>query len=154
MGEKSKRTPADHWTTENVRTITNLFVVLAGVFAVMLLAGVAIALLGASNKEAVVAITTSSLGIISAVVSAYFGIRATANTAQKAASVSTEKAGEAAVAKYEVRVKKSKVDDINKEIDQMERAGAITQEAAEKLRASSVKAEDEARRTDPMNGFA
>lgn len=152
MSGKVGRSPRTHWTADNVRTITNMFVVFAGVAAVVLLAVVAVVLLGSDNKEAIVAITTSALGIISAVVSAYFGIRATANTAQKAAAVGAEKAGQTAVAQYEVRVKKRKVDDLNNEIDELEKAETITPEAAEKLREASINAEKEARLSDPMDG--
>ncbi|HEX6456880.1 MAG TPA: hypothetical protein VF009_10235 [Solirubrobacterales bacterium] len=72
------------WETENVRTITGALIVFIGMLAVVALAVVAVSLLGAGNKDAVVAITTSALGIISAVVSGYLGIKATANTAEKA----------------------------------------------------------------------
>lgn len=72
------------WETENVRAVTGLLVVFVGILAVVALAVTAVALLGGSNKSSVVAVTTSALGIISAVVSGYLGIKATANTSAKA----------------------------------------------------------------------
>jgi len=129
-----------------------LLVVFLGILAVVALAVVAVALLGGNNKASVVAVTTSALGIISAVVSGYLGIKATANTAAKATTVTAEKAGEAAVAQNEARVKKAKVDRFNEEIDKQEKAGTMEPEMAEKLRDASVKAEEEARRMDPPGG--
>jgi hypothetical protein len=69
------------WETENVRAITGLLVVTVGILAVVALAVTAVLLLGSGNGESVVAITTAALGIISAVVSGYLGIKATANAA-------------------------------------------------------------------------
>jgi Na+-transporting NADH:ubiquinone oxidoreductase subunit NqrF len=143
-----------NWETENVRAVTGLVVVLVGVLAVVALAMTAVILLGSGNRTSVVAVTTSALGIISAVVSGYLGIKATANTAAKTAAITAEKSGEAAVAQNEVRVKKSKVDRLNEEIDRQEKAEQIKPKVAKELRDASVKAEEEARRTDPPQGGA
>jgi len=148
------RGSSKNWETENVRAVTGLVVVLVGVLAVVALAMTAVILLGSGNRASVVAVTTSALGIISAVVSGYLGIKATANTAAKANTITAEKAGETAVAQYEERVKKSKVDRLNKEIDEREKKGEISQKLANELRSSSVKAEEEARRADPPEGGA
>lgn len=159
MSEKRgsrRRGSSTDWETENVRAVTGLLVVFLGVFAVVTLAVVAVALLGGDNKDSIVAVTTSALGIISAVVSSYLGIKATANTAAdtaaKATTVTAEKTGEAAVAQNEARVKEAKVDGFNEGIDKQVEAGALKPEVAEQLRDASVKAEEEARQTDPPGG--
>jgi len=140
------------WETDNVRAVTGLLVVFIGILAVVALAVVAVLRLGGEEKDSIVAVTTSALGIISAVVSSYLGIKATANMAAKTASASAESAGEAAIAQNEARVKKSKVDGLNEEIEKQEKAGTMEPEVAEQLRDASVKAEEEARRTDPPSG--
>lgn len=143
---------AKGWETENVRAVTGLIVVCAGILAVVALAAVAVILLGSGNKDSIVAVTTSALGIISAVVSGYLGIKASANSSADAAKATSGKAGEAAVATYEARVKKSKVDRLNKEIDEREKAGQIEPQVAEELRDASVEAEEQARRAGPPKG--
>jgi hypothetical protein len=140
------------WETENVRAVTGLLVVSVGIFAVVTLAVVAVALLGGDNKSSIVAVTTSALGIISAVVSSYLGIKATANTAAKVATATAENAGEAAVAQHEARVKGAKVARLNDEIDKQVGAGAMEPEVADQLRDASVEAEEEARQPDPPGG--
>jgi hypothetical protein len=142
------------WETDNVRAVTGLLVVIAGILAVVALAVVAVVLLGGENKSSIVAVTTSALGIISAVVSSYLGIKATANMAAHTASASAESAGEAAVAQNEARVKKAKVDSFNQEIDKQLDAEELKPKVAKKLRDASIKAEEDARQTDPPGGGA
>ena len=70
----------DSITSEQLRTITGLVAVVAGIIAVGALTVVTVKLLsGEENKEAIVAITTSAFGIVSTVVTAFLGIKATAN---------------------------------------------------------------------------
>jgi uncharacterized protein YlxW (UPF0749 family) len=140
--------------TDNLRTVTGLIAVVAGVGAVIALAIVTVSFLGSGNKDSIVAVTSSAFGIVSATVTAYLGIKATANSAHKTSEEAGEKQKEAAVAQNEVRVKKSKVDRLNEEIDEREKKGEISQKLASELRSSSVKAEEEARRTDPPPGGA
>jgi Na+/melibiose symporter-like transporter len=131
---------------ESVRAITNLVAVLAGIIAVAVLTVVAVELLNGDEKsESAVAITTAAFGIISTVITAYLGIKATANAAGK----SEEASHEAAVARYEEGVKEKKVDRFNEEIDKLVEESKLTQDSAEKLRGASVDAEKRARRTDP-----
>jgi len=61
-------------------------VVVTGIVAVGTLTIVAVSLLGVGkeNKDATVAIVTSAFGIVSTVVTAFLGIKATANSSQKA----------------------------------------------------------------------
>jgi hypothetical protein len=139
---------------ENLRTKTGLVAVVTGVVAVVALAIVTVSFLGSGNKDSIVAITTSAFGIISATVSAYLGIKASANSAAAASEHAGEKQNEAAIAENEVRVKKSKVDRFNEEIDKRENAEQIAPKVAEELRAASVEAEEQARQADPTEGGA
>jgi len=76
---------------ESTRTITGLVAVVAGIVAVSAIAIVTATLLGAGdNRESTVAITTSALGIISTFVTAYLGIKATANTSDKATAAAAK----------------------------------------------------------------
>jgi len=143
------RPPAN---TENLRTVTGLIAVVTGIGAVVALAIVTVSFLGGSNKESIVAVTSSAFGIVSATVTAYLGIKASANHAAAASESAGEKQKEAAVAENEVRVKKSKVDRLNDEIDDREMKGEIASKLAKELRDASVAAEEEARRTDPPKG--
>jgi len=143
------RPPAN---TENLRTVTGLIAVVTGIGAVVALAIVTVSFLGGSNKESIVAVTSSAFGIVSATVTAYLGIKASANHAAAASESAGEKQKEAAVAENEVRVKKSKVDRLNDEIDAREKKGEIASNLAKELRDASVAAEEEARRTDPPKG--
>src|SRR4051794_37961113 len=114
-GRLSSLSSSKGWETENVRTVTGLLVVYGGLLAVVALAVVAVALLG-GDKDSTVAVTTSPWGIISAVVSAYLGNKATANTAAKATTATAKKAGEVAVAENEAWVKEAKIDRLNEMI--------------------------------------
>lgn len=142
-----------------MRAITGLIAVVLGMAAVVGVAVVAVILLGGDKEDSVVAITTSALGIISASVTAYLGIKATANTSKEATAAVSEKSGEAAVAQHEAAaaqheaaVKESKVDRLNQEIDQREKTGLIEPKIADELREASVEAEEEARRAGPTGG--
>ncbi|MGN6217796.1 MAG: hypothetical protein ACTHN7_12730 [Solirubrobacterales bacterium] len=78
----------DSLTSDQLRTITGLVAVVTGIIAVAALTVVTVNLLGTEdNKDAIVAITTSAFGIVSTVVTAFLGIRATANAS---ASVNKE----------------------------------------------------------------
>jgi hypothetical protein len=69
---------------ENLRSITGLVAVVAAITAVATLTVVAINLLGGEKgQESAVAVTTSAFGIVSTLVSAYLGIKATANASNK-----------------------------------------------------------------------
>lgn len=138
---------------ESLRALTNLLAVLAGIIAVAGLTVVAIELLNSEEKsEAAIAITTAAFGIISTVITAYLGIKATANAAGRAEGETSEEAEAAVLARYEEKIKKKKVDRINEELDKGEKEGEIRPEVAERLRKASVAAEEEARRTDAPGG--
>lgn len=136
---------------EELRNKTGLWALIVTVVAVVLLAGATAILLGGGvNSESTVAIVTAAFGIISTVATAYFGIRATANSSVQAAAASaaggSEASDEAAIAWHEEGVKKSKVDRLNEEIDKREKEGQIAPGIATELRNASVEAEEEARR--------
>ncbi len=69
--------------SDQLRTITGLVAVVAGIIAVGSLTIVTVHLLGGNNKEATVAITTSAFGIVSTVITAFLGIKATANASKE-----------------------------------------------------------------------
>jgi len=84
----SETTGTLHLDPESLRTITGLVAVVTAIVAVAVLTVIAINLLGGGDgKESTVAITTSAFGIVSAVVSAYLGIKATVNASDKALRV-------------------------------------------------------------------
>jgi hypothetical protein len=72
---------------ERLRSGTGLAALIVTIAAVVILAGVsAIVLGGDKNSDSTVAIVTAGFGIISTVATAFFGIRATANSAEKIAA--------------------------------------------------------------------
>jgi hypothetical protein len=78
----SKPRDGDPISDENLRAVTGLVAVVAGVVAIGALTIIAVELLDVGEEgstEATVAITTSAFGIVSTVVTAYLGIKATAN---------------------------------------------------------------------------
>ena len=78
-------------SAELMRIVTGLVAVVAGIIAVVALTLVTVTLLPVSkNGEATVAITTAAFGIVSTVVTAYLGIKATANTSSRVASAAAE----------------------------------------------------------------
>jgi hypothetical protein len=71
---------------EALRTVTGLVAVVAGITAVGALTITTVELVGVGqegNTEATVAITTSAFGIVSTVITAYLGIKATANAGKE-----------------------------------------------------------------------
>lgn len=76
---------------ESTRAITGLVAVVAGIVAVSAIAVVTATLLNSSDdSKSAVAITTSALGIISTFVTAYLGIKATANTSDQATKAAAQ----------------------------------------------------------------
>jgi hypothetical protein len=89
LGQTGTQTAAQEKTdVESLKIVTGLAAVIAGVAAVAALTVVAVSLM--SDAQSTVAITTSALGIISTVVTAYLGIKATANSSNKASEVASE----------------------------------------------------------------
>ncbi len=84
-GEKGEKGKTD---VDSLKVVTNLLAVVAGIVAVAVLTVVSAGLL--NDSESTVAVTTSALGIISTVVTAYLGIKATANTSSKASDTAAE----------------------------------------------------------------
>lgn len=142
---------AQDLSTEKIRTITGLIAVIVGILAVVALAIFSTQFLD-GNKQSIVAITSSAFGIVSATVTAYLGIKATANAAGTAAKEMGEQQGETTVARHEAGVKESKIGRINEKLTELEADNAINPEAAKALRDVSIKAEEEARIKDPLKG--
>jgi uncharacterized membrane protein YfcA len=84
-GEKEGKGKTD---VDSLKVVTNLLAVVAGIVAVAVLTVVSAGLL--NDSESTVAVTTAALGIISTVVTAYLGIKATANTSSKATDAAAE----------------------------------------------------------------
>src|SRR4051812_3020161 len=156
MSRHTKERGPEETSLEKLRSKTGLWALIVTILAVVVIAGLTAILLGGGvNGDATVAITTAAFGIISTVATAYLGIKATANSSVEAAAASAGGSGtsdEAAVARYEESVKKSKVDRLNEEIDNREREGEMPAKLARELRDASVEAEEEARRHRPSNG--
>ena len=87
MSQDSKTRSPEELDLERLRTKTGLWALIVTIVAVVILAGVTAILLGGGvNSESTVAIVTAAFGIISTVATAFFGIRATANSAEKIVS--------------------------------------------------------------------
>lgn len=86
MSPDPNRTP-EEIGLERLRSGTGLAALIVTIAAVVILAGVSAIILGGDkNSDSTVAIVTAGFGIISTVATAFFGIRATANSAEKIAS--------------------------------------------------------------------
>ncbi|HEU4737574.1 MAG TPA: hypothetical protein VFS54_00680 [Solirubrobacterales bacterium] len=84
--DHQNRTP-EEISLERLRSKTGLAALIVTIIAVVALAGVSAVVLGdGENTNATVAIITAGFGIISTVATAFFGIRATANSAEKIVS--------------------------------------------------------------------
>lgn len=106
----------------SLKSIGGLIAVVTAITAVTALTIVTLTQLG-SNKDSIVAVTSSAFGIISAVVGAYLGIKITADTSAK----STEKAGQetkmaeqqAQVAEQQAQVANSTLQAVTSKIDEV-----------------------------------
>lgn len=118
-GAGGKGAPDPH----GLRTISGLIAVVAGVLAVVVLTIVTVTLLGGKNEDSAVAVTTSALGIISAVVGAYLGIRVTAETNVAA----SHEARNAAVARQKARRAEGEIEAMARKAEDLapEKADAI-----------------------------
>ncbi len=88
------------WSEGYLKAIGGLIAVVVGILAVTALALVTLWRLGTDNQEAMVAVTSSAFGIISAVVGAYLGIKISADTSAKASEEVKQATGNAAVAQH------------------------------------------------------
>ena len=87
MSQDPKTRTPEELDLEKLRTTTGLAALVVTIVAVVILAGGTAVLLGGGlNSESTVAIVTAGFGIISTVATAFFGIRATANSAEKIVS--------------------------------------------------------------------
>jgi uncharacterized membrane protein len=70
-------------SAEGIKSVGGLIAVVVGITAVTALTIVTLTLLGTSNKDSVVAVTSSAFGIISTVIGAYLGIKISSEGAAK-----------------------------------------------------------------------
>ena len=101
----------------NLKSIVGLIAVVSGITAVAALTVVTVASLGSKDTDSMVAITSSAFGVISAVVSAYLGIKITAETSAKATDEVKQAAGEAAVAVHEADKVQQKLSALSATVD-------------------------------------
>jgi len=85
----------------NLKSIVGLIAVVAGIAAVTALTVVTVTVLGEDDSQ--VALTSSAFGVISAVVSAYLGIKITAESSARATAETKEEIEKAAVAEREAK---------------------------------------------------
>jgi hypothetical protein len=141
---------------DRLRTGTGLAALIVTIVAVVVLAVVTAILLGGGvNSDSTVAIVTAAFGIISTVATAFFGIRATANSSVQAAAASasgSEADAAAELALHEVEVERQTSDRLEEEIDNQEEQKQIEPAVAKALRDVRRQAEKEARRARPQQG--
>jgi hypothetical protein len=135
-------------SSTSVKSIGGLIAVGLGITAVTALAIVTLTRFDGTEKDSIVAITTSAFGIISAVVGAYLGIKITADTTGKA----TEQAEDAAVAQHEAAVKEKKIATVNETMEKLVSEGKLDQAQADAIGDASVTAEEVARTSGPHHG--
>jgi len=95
----------------NLKSIVGLIAVLAGVIAVTALTIITVTTLSDENSE--IAVTSSAFGVISAVVTAYLGIKISAETSGKASEDAKVEAGKAAVAEQKAEEAKEERDKVS-----------------------------------------
>jgi hypothetical protein len=135
----------------NLRTITGLVAVVVGIAAVAALTIVTVARLGSEDTDSMVAVTSSAFGIVSAVISAYLGIKISGEAGVRVG----EEAKQAAVAQHEAAVKEKKISRVDEAIDNLVSNQEIGREQADAIRKASIDAEEEARTSGlPGNGEA
>jgi hypothetical protein len=128
----------------SIRAIGGLIAVVVGVTAVTGLAIVTLTQLESSNKDSIVAITSSAFGIISAVVGAYLGIKISSETNAKA----SDEAKNAAVAQHVARVTNSELEAVKATANDL-----VTPDQAAQIRAARIAAGEQAARfTGPHPG--
>ena len=156
MGSDPRKKTPEEIRLERLRTGTGLTALIVTIIAVVALAAVTAILLGGGvNSDSTVAIVTAAFGIISTVSTAYFGIRATANSSVQAAAAGaggSEAGAEAAVARREANIERQKSDRLQEEIDKQEEQEQIEPSVAKALRDAGRQAEKEARGARPQKG--
>jgi len=130
-------------SSTTIKSVGGLIAVVVGITAVTALTIVTLTQLG-DKSSSIVAVTSSALGIISAVVGAYLGIKITAETTEKA----SDQVKDAAVAQHVARVTSSELEAVKDTAN-----GLVTREQATKIRNARIAAgEKAARSTGPQLG--
>lgn len=135
-------------TTDKLKAIGGLIAVCFGILAVTSLSALTIIFLGSGNKDSIVAVSSSALGIISAMVGAYLGIKISAESNAKAG----EEGKKAAVAEHEANVKEQKIAAVNQTVEKLVSEDRVSPEGANAIQEASVEAEEAARTAGPPVG--
>jgi hypothetical protein len=135
-------------TTEKLKAVGGLITVCFGIFAVMALSIFTIILLGSGNQQSVVAVSSSALGIISAMVGAYLGIKISSETNAKAG----EEAKHAAVVKHEADAAQEKSSGMADKLDRLIAEEKVDPEVAEAVKEAGAEREEAARTVGPPAG--
>jgi hypothetical protein len=135
---------------EKVKAIGGLIAVCFGIVGVTSLAAFTIIWLGSGNKESIVPVASSALGIISAMVGAYLGIKITADTTAKA----SEEAKHAAVASHEREAAEQKSSGMEEKLNELAARGTFSPQVAEEIKEAGSEAEEAARTVVPPLGGA
>ena len=133
--------------SNSIKAMGGLIAVVAAIVAVGALTVVTLTQLGSTNKDSMIAVTSSAFGIISAVVGAYLGIKITADTTEKA----SEQAESAAVSQHEAEVKEKKISTVNEKLKRMVSENKVSKEGADELTEASVAVEEAARAPNPSH---
>jgi len=136
--------------TEKLKTIGGLIAVCFGIFAVTALSIFTIIMLGSGNKDSVVAVSSSALGIISAMVGAYLGIKISSDTNAKAG----EEAKHTAVVKHEADAAQQKSSGMADKLDRLMAEEKVDPEVAEAVKEAGAEREEAARTVGPPSGGA
>ncbi len=137
-------------TTDKLKAIGGLITVCFGILAVTSLAAFTIIFLGSGNKDSIVAVSSSALGIISAMVGAYLGIKISSETNAKA----SEEAKHAAVVKHEADAAQQKSSTMTEKLDELAAENKLAPDLAEAVKEAGTEAEEEARTAGPPPGGA
>jgi hypothetical protein len=123
-------------SSEGIRAVGGLIAVVVAITAVTALTIVAVTLAG-TKEDSMVAITSSALGIISAIAGAYLGIKITADTSRRA----DKEAAGGAIAGYAANIARAELRAA------LQRAGEIVPEKAREIEAAGTAAGEQLART-------
>ncbi|HVY96177.1 MAG TPA: hypothetical protein VHA54_04375 [Solirubrobacterales bacterium] len=135
-------------STDRVKAVGGLIAVCFGIFAVTVLSVFTIIWIGSGNRDSIVAVSSSALGIISAMVGAYLGIKISAETNAKA----SEEAKHAAVVKHEADAAQHKSSGMAEKLNALEAENKVSAAIAEEVREAGTEAEEAARTAVPPVG--
>jgi hypothetical protein len=144
-GMEGSERSAGNGDANGIRAVGGLIAVVTGITAVTALSIVTLTRLGgATNKDSIVAVSTSAFGIISAVTGAYLGIKISADQSRS----SKEAAGEGAGAKRDAQQAQLHADALSESVERN-----LAPEQVKRVKAEAFEAVQEAaRKPDPAEG--